>query len=167
MATIFHYNTQGADIFKGGISVLSAVRIQFLQSLFENPNNLCVVTDLGIQNSETIQFFLTFDDMINWFYFGKGMGSMTIRGLLLTSDGGTPPGLLLLLSEGMSQLRGQQVSVSVGNATFVGVMSNFSLNLTQDPAPMVEFQINLNIVHHTLPIRRRVNVNCAYNPSGF
>ena len=169
MAAVYVYNTEGADLFKGGVAVLSSVRLQFLEDLLSNltagrDGNLTIITELSMQNSETVQFFLTFDDLISWFYFGKGMGSISIRGLMLTNDKGTP-GLPVLLSTTMRNLRGQQVGVSIGNAVFSCVMTNFTLHMTQDPTPVAEFVLNLNIVDHNLPIDRPLNTSCEYNPA--
>lgn len=164
MATIYRYNTgDGSEFFAGGIHVLNSVQLNFMNDLLD-PANISVITEVSVQNSETIQFFLTFDDIISWFYFGKGMGTMSIRGLLLTNQNGTP-GLPVLLSSVMRQLRGKAVAVSIGNAVFACVLTNFTLNLTQDPAPVVDFTLSMNIVNHNLPLDRNINVTCAFNPA--
>lgn len=165
MAAIYHYNnsaTGDRDIFKSGINVLTSVRVPFLDTLLTK-GNLAVITEMGIQNNETIQFFMTFDDAINWFYFGKGLGSLTIRGMLLTCDDGTP-GLPILMDDVMRKTRGRSVDVSLGNAVFRCILTSFNLNLTQDPAPVVEFTLNLSIYAHNLPARERLNLPCDYNP---
>jgi hypothetical protein len=162
MAAIYHYNTSDQEIFRAGINVLTNVKVPFLDTLLA-PGNLALITELGIQNNETVQFFLTFDDAINWFYFGKGMGSINIRGMLLTCDSGTP-GLPVLLDDVMRKMRGKSVDVSLGNAVFRCIMTSFNLMLTQDPAPVVEFTLGLNIYSHNLPTREKANVACDYNP---
>lgn len=165
MAAIYHYTqTQSgpSELFKAGIQVLTAVKIPFLERLLA-PENLTVITEISMQNTETVQFFMTFDDVISWFYFGKGMGHMGIRGLLLTSENGTP-GLSVLLQDVMKSARGQSVQVSLGNAVFRGVLTAFHLNLSQDPSPVVEFALSLNIVGHNLPTREKQNLPCDYNP---
>lgn len=162
MATIYHYSDNNSEVFKGGIQVLTAVKIPFLDVLL-TPANLAIVTELSMQNAETIQFFMTFDDVISWFYFGKGMGQMTIRGLLLTNESGTP-GLPVLLQDVMKTTRGKSVQVSLGNAVFRCVMTSFNLSMSQDPSPIVEFTLGLNIVGHNLPTREKQNVPCEYNP---
>lgn len=168
MAAIYTYDTTGGELFRAGINVLSSIRLPFLDSLLYGApgagSTLTIITELSVQNSETIQFFLTFDDLVSWFYFGKGMGTMSIRGLMLTNDSGTP-GLPALLSSSMSRLRGRSVGASIGNAVFTCVMTNFSLHMTQDPSPVVDFTINLSIVDHSLPVERPVNSACAYNPA--
>ena len=167
MAAIYYYSGSQTDspheIFKDGIQVLTAVDIPFLKVLLA-PKNLAIVTELSMQNSETIQFFMTFDDVISWFYFGKGMGQMSIRGLLLTSNAGTP-GLSVLLNDVMQATRGVMVPVSIGNMVFNCMMTSFNLSMTQDPSPVVEFTLALNIVYHYLPGPKAKDVSCDYNPS--
>lgn len=164
MAAIYHYNTSegNKEVFRSGINVLTSVKVPFLDNLLA-ADNLALITEMTIQNSETVQFFMTFDDAINWFYFGKGLGSLSIRGMLLTSDKGTP-GLPVLLDDVMRKMRGKSVDVSLGNAVFRCLMTSFNLSLTQDPSPMVEFTLGLSIYSHNLPTREKVNVPCDYNP---
>ncbi len=167
MASIYHYNqsptNEGAELFRDGINVLTCVKIPFLETLLAS-ENLAVITELSMQNNEVIQFFLTFDDAISWFYFGKGLGSLSLRGLLLTCDEGTP-GLPILLNDVMEKTRGQLVEISLGNTVFRCVMTSFNLSLSQDPSPVVEFNLALNIVGHTLPVRdNREAFPCTYNP---
>lgn len=164
MAAIYRYDTSGGsqELFKSGINVLTSVKVPFLDTLL-SPDNLSVITEMSIQTSETVQFFMTFDDAINWFYFGKGLGSLNIRGLLLTCDKGTP-GLSVLLDDVMRKTRGKSVDVSLGNAVFRCLLTSFNLNLTQDPSPVIEFSLGLSIYSHNLPTREKVNVPCEYNP---
>lgn len=162
MATVYHYNTEGGELFKGGVQVLTGVKVDFLGELLD-PDNLSIVTEVSMQNSEVVQFFMSFDDVVSWFYFGKGIGNMTIKGMLLTSDKGTP-GLPILLNDVMSKTRGQMVQVSIGNAVFSCVLTNFSVSLAQDPSPVVEYMLNLSIVNHFLPGRKYEDVPCDYNP---
>lgn len=165
MAAIYHYNnsaTGSKEVFRSGINVLTSVRVPFLDNLLA-PSNLAVITEMSIQTNETVQFFMTFDDAINWFYFGKGLGTLTLRGILLTCDDGTP-GLPVLLDDVMRKTRGKSVDVSIGNAVFRCLMTSFNMNLSQDPSPVVEFNLSLSIYSHNLPSRERINVPCDYNP---
>lgn len=162
MASIYHYDNTGKDLFLGGVQVITSVKLDFLGTLLD-PSNLTVITEVSMQNAETVQFFMTFDDVISWFYFGKGMGNMSIHGLMLTNERGTP-GLPVLLSTTMQTMRGKSVKVSIGNAVFTCVLTNFTVHLTQDPSPIAEFTLSLNIVDHTLPISRPSNTSCVFNP---
>lgn len=166
MAAVYQYNLNDkSEMFKAGIQVISGVKVDFLSTLL-NPESLCVITEMSMQNSETVQFFLTFDDVISWFYFGKGMGSLTIGGILLTNDKGTP-GLSTLLGTVLPELRGTAVRVSMGSATFECLLTSFTLDLTQDPSPLVRFSLMLNIVNHTLKTNRNPSRVCDFNPSGY
>lgn len=162
MAAIYHYN-ETDEIFKCGIKVLNSVKLEFLKELLTDKNQT-IITELSIQAAETVQFFLTFDDVINWFYFGKGLGTMTIQGLILTGDEGSP-GLSTFLNVSMKEMRGKTVQASVGNAIFYGVLTNFSLNLTQDPSPIIAFTLSFAVVDHNLPGNLQNTPNCSYDPS--
>ena len=161
MAAIYRY-TGDKEVFKGGVQILTAVKLPFLEELLA-PKNLALITEVSMQNAETIQFFMTFDDVISWFYFGKGLGQMLVRGMLLINETGTP-GLSVLLQDVMKNTRGKSVQISIGNIVFRCVMTSFNLNMTQDPSPVVEFTLGLSIVSHNLPTREQQNLPCDYNP---
>lgn len=159
MATIYQYDKiSGKEFFKAGIQVINSVNVEFLGKLLDD-KSLTVITELSAQTSEVVQFFTSFDDIINWFYFGKGVGTLTISGMLLTNDKGTP-GLPILLDEVMRNTRGKMVGVSIGNAAFNCVLTGLSFQMTQDPSPVVSFHLNLGIVGHSLPMQREETTTC-------
>src|SRR5574343_108699 len=96
MGAIFFKPNESKGVFRGNFPVNYFVDCKQLNSLFSNTaaeSYFTVVTDLGIENNETIQFFLSFDDFINYFYFGKGIGSIALSGMIFTDCVGNMPGL--------------------------------------------------------------------------
>jgi hypothetical protein len=167
MAALYFYHSGNREVFRGGLQVLTSVRFDFLGDLLQ-PGNQAIITGLSVQAQDVVQFFLTFDDFISWFYFGKGLGTLQIQGLLMTCGIDATfatPGLNVLLGDVMRRMRGKSVTVSLGNAAFSGVLTGLQLNMVQDPSPLVEFSLNLAIVNHTLPSNRPTELGCSYNPA--
>ena len=82
-AHFFTYS--GGDLFKtsgGGGAYL--VRIPQIDSLI-GTNGLAVYTNGTLQLSETLQYFLTFDDVVKYIHFGKGVGSVTVEGIMFSN----------------------------------------------------------------------------------
>lgn len=166
MAAIYQYAGGGRELFRGGTQVLTSVEFDFLQGLLP-PASRIMVTSLTVQTQDVVQYFLSFDDLISWFYFGAGLGTMQVGGIVLScgdAAGGTG-GLSRLLGELMRRMRGRAVTVSVGNAAFFGVLNGLNLSLVQDPAPVVEFTLALTMTGHTLPSNRPTELGCLYNPA--
>lgn len=168
MAAIYTYDSSSnAEIFKGGINVITAVSLPSeFDAIKTSSNSLSVITDISFQTSEVIQFFLTFDDIVNWIYFGKGLGTMTIKGMLLTTTNNSTPGLPSLLTGTLAALRGKEVTISIANsnsggATFNCVMTSANISMTQDPSPVVEYVINLSIISHTIPMKQQFISTCT------
>ena len=158
MAAIFYKPLVGTEFFKGDLHLVSSVYVDFLQN-FIGSDSLAIVTQVGIQNSDTIQYIMTFDDVINFFYFGKGMGSITISGMLLSNGNGELPGAYRFHNDVIGSARGKRVKVSMGNTVFVGVISNFGINVIADPN-VAEFTISLSVVNHNIPNPVNAVSNC-------
>ena len=152
MAAIFFTPNDANNVFKGGLQVNTSVSVPFLRQLIGASGSL-IITDLSVQNSDTIQFFLTFDDFVSWFYFGKGMGQMTIRGMLLEDCRGSLQGLNGLYNA-IGNIRGTEQSVSFGNIVFVGVLTNFTTMISTEVPNTANFELVLQIVDHSLPQKR-------------
>lgn len=150
MAAIFYNINPEKSLFKGGLTLISPVRLNFMEG-FIGPASLAIVTRVGIQNRDTIQYFMTFDDAIHYFYFGKGMGQISISGMILSDDTGAMPGVSHYYNNVIGQNRGKSVYVSMGNITFEGVISNFTTDTTVDPEFVTQYEITLTIVNHNIP----------------
>jgi hypothetical protein len=149
MAAIFYSINQATDVFRGGFQVNTSVRVPFLSNLV-GPNGYAVVNSVSVNSVDTVQYFLTFDDLISYFYFGKGLGAMNISGLIFADCGGFMPGIDIFYSQ-IARWRGRTVDISFGSAVFRGVISNFTCTANAEPDNTVEWSVTLNIIDHSLP----------------
>lgn len=148
MAAIFYKPSPGrSTIFRGGMQINTAVKLPFLDGLVGN-NGFSVVNEVTIQNKDTIQYFLTFDDLISYFYFGKGLGSININGTMFSNCDGYFPGLASF-NNIIGSVRGSKQNVSFGNAVFVGVVSSFTVRADGENN-LVEFNIQMDVIDHSL-----------------
>ena len=151
MAAIFYAPTtsgSGTTLFRTGLQVNTAVHVPFLNSII-GTSGFAIVTEVTIQNRDTIQYFLTFDDLISYFYFGKGLGSISINGLMFSDCNGYFKGINMFNSM-ISNIRGTTQNISFGNAVFSGVISNFTVRVSAEEANSVEFNLQLDVIDHTL-----------------
>lgn len=152
MAAVFFTPEIGKNVFQGGLHVNNSVSIPFLRNLI-GPGSNMIITDVAVQNSDTIQFFLTFDDFISWFYFGKGLGTLSIRGMLLEDCNGNLPGINSLY-QNIGRVRGTEQLISFGNVVFTGVLTTFTTTVSTEIANVANFELQLQIVDHSLPAKR-------------
>lgn len=148
MAAIF-YRPSITDntLFKSGMQVNLAVRIPFLDGVVGG-RGFSVVNEVTIQNRDTIQYFLTFDDLISYFYFGKGLGSISISGTMFSDCSGDFPGIGLFNNK-IASVRGTTQNVSFGNAVFAGVVSSFTVRASGEEN-LVDFNIQMDVIDHSL-----------------
>ena len=144
-----YYTAQGGDLFKretGGAS--SLVSVPALDGLI-GESGLAIYSDVTVQLGETLQYFLTFDDVIKFIWFGKGLGNITVNGVLFSDCSGALPGMSQYFSA-FSSLRGQSTEITVGEQTFTAVVSNANLSIMAEPDTMAQFQLVFSIVNHQL-----------------
>ena len=168
----YYFTNNGNDVFKM-VPIVSNVNLQFLSNFVNNsatpfvdsfstgsPGAL-IISEVLFQNKDTIQYFLTFDDLITYFYFGKGLGSMSISGSIIADCQGNWS-LLNSFMAYLGTLRGKQIgnvydglnasnntgSLSIGGVSFVGVLSSFTVKSNTDPNSLnvVDFSLNLDII---------------------
>lgn len=150
MAAIFYSSTgpSTANIFKSGLQINTAVSIPFLNNLI-GAAGYCAVSNVSINNQDTVQFFQTFDDFISYFYFGKALGDLVINGILVTDGDGNVPGLNAFYDK-ISNIRGERVLISFGNVVFTCVLVGFSTTAITEPADITDFTLQLKIIDHSL-----------------
>ena len=186
MAAFFFSPDNGADIFKT-IPIVSNVQLDFL-SIFlnQNPNSdytqpgftgtngMLIVSEVAFQVRDTIQYFLTFDDLITYYYFGKGLGTMTVSGSILADCSGTW-GLYNNFMQYLGKLRGETIGqytdipgtntdlendseqytghLAVGGVSLVGVLSSFTVRAGTEPNSLstVDFTLQLDIIDSSFP----------------
>ena len=149
MAAIFYtpQNT-GNVIFKNAMQINTSIQIPFLANLV-GTNGFSVVTEVTIQNRDTIQYFLTFDDFISYFYFGKGLGSLSISGVLYSDCNAYFRGANILTNT-ISRIRGSTQLISFGNVIFAAVISNFTIRASSEDNNAVDYTIQMDIINHSL-----------------
>ena len=159
MGALF-YNYSEDNIFKQNISSASAVaHISIFEDLVSE-DNLCIITEIGVGISETVQFFLTFDDLIHYYWFGKGLGSISCQGLLfLGCDSDVFPGVSTLLNA-VAAHRGKPITCSIGPFTFTGVLVDCQLSVVSEPETMAQFTLNIAMTEHSLPPSERPGPTC-------
>lgn len=148
MAAIFYSPLIGPQVFQGGLTINTSVRVPFLSNLV-GPGGFSIINAVTVQNGDTIQYFLTFDDFISYFYFGKGLGNMSIEGTMFMTCNGYSPGIDVFYNQ-ISRFRGQAVDVSFGSAVFTGVISTFTTTAVAEPAGTIDFTVQLSIIDHSL-----------------
>ena len=148
MAAIF-LALSNTDLFKSGSSASSLVSIPKLDALV-NAQGLALYTDVSVQLGETIQYFLTFDDVTKYIHFGKGLSSITVNGMMFMDCNGSIPSLDKFFSKAISQLRGTPQKLVVGSTVFTVVMSNSALTVMAEPDTMAQFQITFSVIDHSL-----------------
>ena len=144
-----YYTAQGGDIFQrqtGGAD--SLIYVPMLDSMI-GESGLAVYTEVSVQLGETIQYFLTFDDVIKFIHFGKGLGSIIVNGTLFSDCSSNMPGLQMYFS-GFSALRGQQTEITIGGRAFTVVVSNANLTIMGEPDTMAQFQMVFSVVNHNM-----------------
>lgn len=140
----YFYTYRGNDIFQTAQSDGSIVAIDFLDQVV-GPDNLIMYDSIGVQTSEIIQYFLTFDDVIDYLHFGKGLGNVIVNGTIFSDCDENLPGVNALY-DAFGAVRGKTVKVSFGSYAAVAVVVNSSVNVVPDPATMAPFSITLNII---------------------
>lgn len=153
MAAFFH-NAGNNNIFKNSVGMGEVVVSDAFDQLNGQGSTLSIMTDVAINVRETIQFFQSFDDFISFYYFGKGLGSISLNLLLFLScdgngPGNTAPGMERLMSL-LGSIRGQLTDFSVGNVSFSGVVTDFTIQIASEPETHYMVNINLGMTEHTL-----------------
>ena len=140
---------QGNDVFKATGSASHLINIPSLDDIV-GKSGLAIYTDVSVQIGETIQYFMTFDDVIKFIHFGKGIGQIGVSGILFSDCQGQMPGLQQFFSTAISQLRGKPTDITVGGTTFTTTMTTAQVNIVAEPDTMAQFQVSFSIVNHTL-----------------
>lgn len=152
MAAVFYDPGTGSTVFRGNMKAPEVVQIDFLNSLITQfKDTMIVINSVEVSNNETIQFFMTFDDVIEYFYFGKGIGNIGISGTIFStfdaSCNESMPGLSKLYAA-IGAVRGKIVNVSLGNIVLQGVITNFRTITSPEPTLATEFSIAINVINH-------------------
>jgi len=136
------------DVFKSGGTADHLVKIPEVDNIV-GTSGLALYTEVSMQISETIQYFLTFDDVIKFIHFGKGLGTIAVQGIMFSDCSGDLPGLPKF-SAAISALRGKEQDITIGDIGLTAIMTSAQVNLTGEPDTMGQFVFNFSIVNHQL-----------------
>ena len=148
MAAVFIANDRDG-IFQQGFSTAPFVSIDALDSLVGAESNLIIYTDIAVQTNEVVQYFLTFDDVIRYIHFGKGLGSLVVNGLMFSDCDSSVPGTTQFYTM-IRQYRGKKVTLSMGSFTCSAILNVSSASIVGEPDTMVNFSLQLAIVESNL-----------------
>lgn len=145
-ATFFSLSSK--DIFQSGGNGAHLVNIPAVDSIV-GANGLAVYDNVSIQLGETIQYFLTFDDIIKFIHFGKGVGAITVEGTMYSDCSGNVPGVYAF-AEAIAATRGRPQYLTVGSVTVTAILTNSQMSITSQPDTMGHFVFNYAVVDHAL-----------------
>lgn len=156
MAALFH--SFGDSILKTSVGDGTLSVCEIFDDF--NGNNFSIITDVAVHATETIQFSQSFDDYIHYYHFGKGVGSITFNLLLFTECGSADsPGLGSLLSK-LGENRGQDITISLADVTFTGVLLDFTVQIVAEPETHFAVSVNLGMTDHTLQSSKGDSGSC-------
>lgn len=148
MAAVF-VNINNQDLFKQIVAPSSIIYCEELEELLTE-DNLAIYTGATIQLGEVNQYFLSFDDVIKFIHFGKGVGSITIDGLIFSGCTGDMKGIKTLFNSSYSGLRGETTNISINSVQFVATITSCSLTVLSEPDTMAQFSMSFSVVDHQL-----------------
>lgn len=143
-----YVSTSSGDLFKSGGGADHLVNIPYVNQIVGS-GGLAVYDTVSVQLGETIQYFLTFDDVIKFIHFGKGVGAVTAEGTMFSLCDGTVPGAAQFAGA-VTALRGKATYLTIGSVTVAAILTSAQLSLTSQPDTMGHFIFNFAVVNHQL-----------------
>lgn len=143
------YSTTKKDIFvSGGGGAAGLVKIPEVDKIV-GAKGLAVYDSVGLQLPETVQYFLTFDDVTKFIHFGKGVGSVQVEGTMYSDCNSSLPGAQLFAGA-VTKLRGRQQEVIVGGVPVTAILVNSQITVMAEPDTMAKFVFSFSVVNHQL-----------------
>jgi hypothetical protein len=155
---IFYKNKGGMNVLPYNQATTLPIEMNLLDAL-EAENLVSIITDIQINLRDTNQFFMSFDDKIHHYHFGKGLGSIAVQGLILPNCDGELPGVDRLF-QNIGLMRGTDHELSIANTTFTVVFVDSTITYSGDPMTNAVFQINFAVIDHSLPTTTNLNKLC-------
>ena len=147
MAAVFYYLNPNVQVFKDHVQSVSVANVPALNRMLADGNQVAL-TELGAEHRDVIQYFLTFDDAISYFYYGKGLGALRIGGLIFPNADGNMPGMQEFHNT-VGQYRGKAIPISLGALGMMVMLDSFSVNLVPDDI-LVQFSMQCSIIDSTM-----------------
>lgn len=143
------YSTTKDDLFKsGGGGAQGLVKIPKVDDIV-GKGGLAVYDSVGLQLPETVQYFLTFDDVTKFIHFGKGVGSVQVEGTMYSDCNSSLPGSKKFAAA-VTGLRGKPESMIVGGVTVTAILVNSQITVMAEPDTMAKFVFTFSVVNHSL-----------------
>ena len=120
--------------------------------------NSSILTNVTVNYNETVQFFQTFDDLIHYFYFGQGLGSIRFEVMCFQDCSGSAPGFQKIVQT-IGQNRGKAVTLNMGTIQVEGILTDFTVSLTADPVPIYTICATLGMTNNGLP-KPSIDASC-------
>jgi hypothetical protein len=140
------FNLQNRDVFTNGGGASHLLKIEAIEALVSR-EGLSIYNSITVQMADTIQYFLTFDDVIKYIHFGKGLGTMVVEGMMFCNTDGTVPGIAKF-SAAVNKLRGTPIKFGLGPDTVLTVvMTNAQISIVAEPDTMGQFSFHFAIVN--------------------
>jgi hypothetical protein len=136
----------GGGIFGRGGGAQGLVAIPAVDNIVGR-GNIAVYDSVSVQINDTIQFFLTFDDVVKYVFFGKGIGSVVAEGTMYSKCGGGIPGLNACAAA-VGTLRGQRALVSLGGFAVKAIFTSAQVSVISEPDIMGRFVFNMAAIDH-------------------
>ncbi len=151
MGAVF-YKLSNNNIFKAGGGGGQIVHSNALFSgLLGEASQLTLLVRMSIQCNENIQFFQSFDDVIHHYYFGKGVGQISMDLLCFLECGNTSAPGLHTLWGALGKVRGKEIDVAFDGIVVSGVLMDFTINAVSEPETHYIICINLGMTKNGLP----------------
>jgi hypothetical protein len=149
---------QNDDMFKSGGNADHLVKIEKVDEIVKSNRSqanadatqgAAVYNSVTMQLGETLQFFLTFDDVIKYIHFGKALGSVTVEGTIFPNCQLDLP-RIDKLKTAFTELRGKQMKVNIGSIVLTCVMTTMQFTVVPEPNTMGDFTFNFAVIDHQL-----------------
>lgn len=139
----------GNDLFGSGGSASHLVKIPAVDGVIGKAG-LAIYDTVTFKFNDTIQYFLTFDDVIKYIFFGKGVGDIGVSGTLYCNQSGDLPGLNQL-GGAIAKLRGKDVKLQLGSITVTAVLTSAEVSASSESLDTTgHFNFNFAMIDHSL-----------------
>jgi hypothetical protein len=137
-----------SDLFKSGGGSDHLISISGVNDIVGD-SGLAIYNSVSVRLNETIQYFLTFDDVIKAIHFGKGVGSILAEGTMFSTCSGDVPGMSKF-SSAFTNLRGKVTQATIGGMAFQVMVTDAQVQIIGDPDTMAMFSFSFAILDHNL-----------------
>lgn len=137
-----------SDVFHSGGSSSGLVSIPEVDNIV-GKEGLAIYNTVAMRLPETLQYFLTFDDVIKFIHFGKGLGEIQVEGTMFCDGAGDLPGINKY-SAAIKGLRGKEQKISIGDIVVTAILTQSNVTVVGDPDTRADFSFSFAIVNHEL-----------------